>query len=363
VATPHQFAAYRIALAAAFALIAVGGVGLDSLAPEWLELARGFRFGVRGVSAAAALALALGWQRRLSAAALGLGALALCGLGALPTGAAIALLLHVGLVSWPARGEPWRLASGADFFQLPKHWSRSAWFVCTGSVLLAGCGPLTTAALAPVAAISLLASGYLIWKTSGSPSEWPSRGLQLALLLLLLASVAASLFGATWCWPLLVPNLLAVASPGCLPGPNTAQTPTVYFDGVCGLCQSSVRLILQEDTRGKLQFAPLQGETAAQQLSMPIRSQAPSNPTNPPDPAPESLVLQDGPLLLRRSDAALQIAMYLGGVWSLLRPLSWLPVPVRDAAYNWIAGNRYAWFGKLEACPLPPAWARARFRP
>jgi len=38
-----------------------------------------------------------------------------------------------------------------------------------------------------------------------------------------------------------------------------------------------------------------------------------------------------------------------------------IPRPIRDAIYNWVARNRYRWFGQREECMLPrPEW-KARF--
>jgi predicted DCC family thiol-disulfide oxidoreductase YuxK len=38
-----------------------------------------------------------------------------------------------------------------------------------------------------------------------------------------------------------------------------------------------------------------------------------------------------------------------------------VPRPLRDAVYNFIAVNRYKWFGKRDACDLPTPQLRQRF--
>ncbi|MGH7856901.1 MAG: thiol-disulfide oxidoreductase DCC family protein, partial [Candidatus Binatia bacterium] len=62
-----------------------------------------------------------------------------------------------------------------------------------------------------------------------------------------------------------------------------------------------------------------------------------------------------------RSAAALRILRGLGLPWSLLYVLVAIPRPLRDAAYDWFARNRYRWFGTREECRLPEPWEKERF--
>jgi predicted DCC family thiol-disulfide oxidoreductase YuxK len=48
--------------------------------------------------------------------------------------------------------------------------------------------------------------------------------------------------------------------------------------------------------------------------------------------------------------AALKVASYLPLPYSVLSSLLIIPVPLRDAAYDYIAKNRYDWFGKGDEC-------------
>jgi predicted DCC family thiol-disulfide oxidoreductase YuxK len=72
------------------------------------------------------------------------------------------------------------------------------------------------------------------------------------------------------------------------------------------------------------------------------------------------VLVQDGQLYAR-SEAALRVARQMEGLWSLLYAFIVVPVPIRDAVYNWIARNRYRWFGKKEACMIPSPELKARF--
>ena len=62
-----------------------------------------------------------------------------------------------------------------------------------------------------------------------------------------------------------------------------------------------------------------------------------------------------------RSEAALKVAAYLGGLWKVFLCAYVVPRPLRDYLYDLFARNRYRFFGKYDQCMLPPAEARARF--
>jgi len=62
-----------------------------------------------------------------------------------------------------------------------------------------------------------------------------------------------------------------------------------------------------------------------------------------------------------RSDAALRVAGYLGGIWKLALAAYLIPRPVRDFLYDEFAKRRYRWFGKYDTCLLPPREVRERF--
>ena len=51
----------------------------------------------------------------------------------------------------------------------------------------------------------------------------------------------------------------------------------------------------------------------------------------------------------------------LGGFWKLLYVFIVIPAPIRDAVYDYVARNRYRWFGKKEECMVPGPEVRRRF--
>lgn len=123
--------------------------------------------------------------------------------------------------------------------------------------------------------------------------------------------------------------------------------PIILFDGVCNLCNASVQWVLRRDRRGQFRFAALQSETGQQLLARFGMDPAAFN----------TVVLADGGRLYTRSDAALEVARRLGAPWAWLAVFRYLPRGLRDAVYDWIARNRYRWFGRQESCLLPrPEW-------
>lgn len=130
-----------------------------------------------------------------------------------------------------------------------------------------------------------------------------------------------------------------------------AEGPIVLYDGVCGLCDRSVQLILRNDRRGRFRFAALQSNAGRALLERFGLS---------PE-ALDSVVLVQGGRAWRKSQAALRIARGMDAPWPLLWPLVMVPRPVADFLYGLVAKHRYRIFGKLDACMIPPPEVRARF--
>ena len=62
-----------------------------------------------------------------------------------------------------------------------------------------------------------------------------------------------------------------------------------------------------------------------------------------------------------RSAAALRVARYLGGAWTLALGAWLVPRPFRDAAYDLVARHRHRLPGAADACFVPAPEVRARF--
>jgi predicted DCC family thiol-disulfide oxidoreductase YuxK len=128
--------------------------------------------------------------------------------------------------------------------------------------------------------------------------------------------------------------------------------PIIFFDGECNLCNGFVDLLLQIDRDGIFHLSPLQGKTAAQFL-----------PPLPNDREAWSIFYLDEHQLYSQSDAAIQIAKRLGGLWTTLGISELLPSTARDHLYRIVASNRYRWFGQRATCRVPTEQEQARFLP
>ncbi|NBC06848.1 MAG: DUF393 domain-containing protein [Bacteroidetes bacterium] len=132
---------------------------------------------------------------------------------------------------------------------------------------------------------------------------------------------------------------------------DTAKHPILLFDGVCNLCNSSVQFILKRDKQQAFRFASLQSEEGQEVLGQ---------FEDKPEDLSSVVLVEDGKLYAR-STAALRATRWLSGAWPLLYGFIVLPRPLRDAVYDWIARNRYRWFGKKEQCMIPSPELKSRF--
>lgn len=147
----------------------------------------------------------------------------------------------------------------------------------------------------------------------------------------------------------------------------------VVFDAQCLLCNGWVQFLLRHDRRGVFRFASMQGETGRALLAQ-AGLQVTGLQTlllvdgrrSSEDLRPDGLRCElawGGPT--RRSwqhtAAILRVLHALGWPWRLAW-VAWLvPAPLRDAAYRWVARNRYRVLGRADTCLLPPPGHAARF--
>ena len=132
---------------------------------------------------------------------------------------------------------------------------------------------------------------------------------------------------------------------------HSLYKPVVFFDGYCNLCSASVRFIINNDPKANLMFASLQSAEAQILLG--------DVPVEGTDPA--TLVLLENGEKYERSSAALRIAGYLRFPWKVGRIFLIIPKWLRDPVYNFIARNRFRWFGRADSCMMPTPENNARF--
>jgi len=129
------------------------------------------------------------------------------------------------------------------------------------------------------------------------------------------------------------------------------QKPLIFFDGLCHLCNRFVDEVIQRDRKSYFQFAPLQGETARKLLTPEDCSQI------------KSILLLENNQKYFRSEAVLKILTQLGGAYSLFGLAYLIPAFIRNALYDWVAKNRYLWFGKRDVCRLATPEEKDRLLP
>ncbi len=127
--------------------------------------------------------------------------------------------------------------------------------------------------------------------------------------------------------------------------------PILLFDGVCNLCNGFVQFIILRDSKAKIRFAALQsavGQQLLQEAKMPLEELS-------------TVVLWEKGKFYTHSDVPLRVVEYLDGLLPVFSVYIVIPKFIRDAIYNWIARNRYRWFGKKESCMIPTPELKARF--
>ena len=127
--------------------------------------------------------------------------------------------------------------------------------------------------------------------------------------------------------------------------------PVILFDGVCNLCSNSVQFVIKHDPKHQFHFASLQSEFGQQVLQ---QFQIPATEFG-------SFILLENNIIYTKSGGALRVAKKLNGLLSALYVFILIPPFIRDAIYNWIAKNRYRWFGKKEACWIPTPELKSLF--
>ena len=111
----------------------------------------------------------------------------------------------------------------------------------------------------------------------------------------------------------------------------------LYYDGLCVLCNKSIRFIINRDRKNQFKIGLLDSFKSEDKQ--------------------DSVVLVHKGIKYNYSDAIIKSLILIGGIHKLAALLFIFPKSLRDFVYKIIAKNRYKWFGKLNTCPtLPKKW-------
>lgn len=125
----------------------------------------------------------------------------------------------------------------------------------------------------------------------------------------------------------------------------------ILFDGVCNFCNDKVNFIIKNDKNDLFRFVALQSEIGKKIISyLGI------------DPNLDSIILYEpGYAYFIKSEAVFRIIKHLSSSVKLLLVLNFIPTSIKNIIYDYIAKNRYNWFGRKETCIIPPVDLKSKF--
>lgn len=126
----------------------------------------------------------------------------------------------------------------------------------------------------------------------------------------------------------------------------------ILFDGVCNLCDSLLQFVIRHDKKDVFRFVALQS-TLGQEIVNHIGIQNKNI---------DSIILYvPGVAYYYKSSAALEIARELGGFFHLGTIFKIIPTVLRNHIYDYVAKNRYSWYGKKASCMIPTPELKSKF--
>jgi predicted DCC family thiol-disulfide oxidoreductase YuxK len=125
----------------------------------------------------------------------------------------------------------------------------------------------------------------------------------------------------------------------------------LLFDGVCNLCNASVLFVIRRDKKKEIKYAAIQSKQGKMLLQQYHIEEAYLG---------SLIFIEDGKVYLK-STGALRLCKYLKGLWPALYLFIFVPALIRNAVYDFVAKNRYQWFGKKETCMVPTVELKSLF--
>ena len=111
----------------------------------------------------------------------------------------------------------------------------------------------------------------------------------------------------------------------------------VFYDKNCGLCDQTIRFLLNRDTENQLVFSPLQGSFAEKNLPILLTKDLSTY-----------VVLSDKKIYVRGAAVKCIIKMLSSLTW--FGWLLFIPTPLVDFGYSIVGRYRYFIFGEAKHC-------------
>tara|TARA_B100000965_G_C19600062_1_gene762075 strand:- start:4965 stop:5366 length:402 start_codon:yes stop_codon:yes gene_type:complete len=125
----------------------------------------------------------------------------------------------------------------------------------------------------------------------------------------------------------------------------------IFYDGFCNLCNGFVKTIINLDKKNIFLFAPLNGNHAKNLLK----------DINLDSKKLDSVILYENKKISFKSKAIIEILLSLKGFFYLFWFAKIIPSFLSNIVYNFIAKNRYFWFGKQKNCIVPDKKITSKF--
>ncbi|WP_418262863.1 thiol-disulfide oxidoreductase DCC family protein [Flavobacterium faecale] len=126
----------------------------------------------------------------------------------------------------------------------------------------------------------------------------------------------------------------------------------ILFDGVCNLCNSAVNYVIAHDKKDVFRFVAIQSD-----LGQKIINHIGVDTTKT-----DSIILYiPQKAYYYKSQAALKIACDLSDFLPLLALFQIIPTSISNWVYDYVAKNRYRWYGKKESCMIPTPELKSKF--
>jgi predicted DCC family thiol-disulfide oxidoreductase YuxK len=126
----------------------------------------------------------------------------------------------------------------------------------------------------------------------------------------------------------------------------------ILFDGICNLCDASVQYVIKHDKKDSFRFVSIQSQLGQEIL----------NYIGVDNKKVDSIVLYEpGIAYYLKAEAAFKIAKELNGIYRYLGLFTNFPKVITNTIYDYVAKNRYKWYGKKESCLIPTDELKAKF--